>query len=112
MTWLGFFLYLTMLPIIVLTSRQNGTFLVGVIIAFVYGFIGMFTNGSSIYPVSATLGLINYRSGAEGVMWHKGLCFMSVLVTCAIGIAFMFIKPNLAKRKITKNNRSLHKRSW
>ena len=39
MALLGFFLYLTMLPIIVLTSRYKGSFLVGVIVAFVYGFI-------------------------------------------------------------------------
>ena len=41
MTLLGFFIYLTMLPIIVLSSRQRSSFLVGVIVAFVYGFIGM-----------------------------------------------------------------------
>jgi len=92
MALLGFFLYLTMLPIIVLTSRYKGSFLVGVIVAFVYGFIGMFANGTlqSIYPVSAALGLINYRAGAEGVMWNKGLCFISILIMCAIGIALMF----------------------
>ena len=44
MTLLGFFIYLTMLPIIVLSSRQRSSFLVGVIVAFVYGFIGMFAN--------------------------------------------------------------------
>ena len=99
MALLGFFLYLTMLPIIVLTSRHKGSFLVGVIVAFVYGFIGMFANGTlqSIYPVSAALGLINYRAGAEGVMWNKGLCFISILIMCAIGIALMFVKQKPEK---------------
>ena len=89
MALLGLFLYLTMLPIIVLTSRHKGSFLVGVIVAFVYGFIGMFANGTlqSIYPVSAALGLINYRAGAEGVMWNKGLCFISILIMCVTDIA-------------------------
>ena len=41
-TSLGLLLYLTMLPIIVLTSRKKSSFLAGVIIAFVYGFVGMF----------------------------------------------------------------------
>ena len=101
MALLGFFLYLTMLPIIVLTSRYKGSFLVGVIVAFVYGFIGMFANGTlqSIYPVSAALGLINYRAGAEGVMWNKGLCFISILIMCAIGIALMFVKQKPEKRE-------------
>ncbi len=102
MTLLGFFLYLTMLPIIVLTSRQKGGFLVGVIVAFVYGFIGMFANGAlqSIYPVTAALGIINYRAGAEGIAWNIGLCFISVLTMCAVGIALMFIKSKPQKKEI------------
>ena len=60
----------------------------------------MFANGAleSIYPVTAALGLINYRSGTEGVMWNKGLCLISVLAMCAIGIAFMFINQSLKER--------------
>ena len=114
MTLLGFFIYLTMLPIIVLSSRQRSSFLVGVIVAFVYGFIGMFANGAleSIYPVTAALGLINYRSGTEGVMWNKGLCLISVLAMCAIGIAFMFIKPKPEKKEVKKTNRPAHKKGW
>ena len=114
MTLLGFFIYLTMLPLIVLSSRQRSSFLVGVIVAFVYGFIGMFANGAleSIYPVTAALGLINYRSGTEGVMWNKGLCLISVLAMCAIGIAFMFIKPKPEKKEVTKTNRPAHKKGW
>lgn len=102
MTLLGFFLYLTMLPIIVLTSRQKGCFLVGVIVAFVYGFIGMFANGAlqSIYPVTAALGIINYRAGAEGIAWNLGLCFISVLTMCAVGIALMFIKSKPQEKEI------------
>lgn len=102
MTLLGFFLYLTMLPIIVLTSRQKGSFLVGVIVAFVYGFIGMFANGAlqSIYPVTAALGIINYRAGAEGIAWNIGLCFISVLTMCAVGIALMFIKSKPQEKEI------------
>ena len=102
MTLLGFFLYLTMLPIIVLTSRQKGSFLVGVIVAIVYGFIGMFANGAlqSIYPVTAALGIINYRAGAEGIAWNIGLCFISVLTMCAVGIALMFIKSKPQEKEI------------
>lgn len=114
MALLGFFLYLTMLPIIVLTSRYKGSFLVGVIVAFVYGFIGMFANGTlqSIYPVSAALGLINYRAGAEGVMWNKGLCFISILIMCAIGIALMFVKQKPEKREAKKTQHTAPKKGW
>ena len=41
-TAVNFFLYLAVLPIIALTCRRAGSFLVGVIIAFVYGYGGMF----------------------------------------------------------------------
>ena len=114
MALFGFFLYLTMLPIIVLTSRYKGSFLVGVIVAFVYGFIGMFANGTlqSIYPVSAALGLINYRAGAEGVMWNKGLCFISILIMCAIGIALMFVKQKPEKREAKKTQHTAPKKGW
>ena len=114
MTLLGFFLYLTMLPIIVLTSRKKESFLVGVIVAFVYGFVGMFVNETlqSIYPVSAALGLVNYRAGAEGVLWNKGMCLISVLTMCAVGIAFMFIKPKPERKEIKKATRPAHKKGW
>ena len=70
--------------------------------AFVYGFIGMFANGAlqSIYPVTAALGIINYRAGAEGIAWNLGLCFISVLTMCAVGIALMFIKPKPQEKEI------------
>ena len=89
-------------------------FLVGVIVAFVYGFIGMFANGTlqSIYPVSAALGLINYRAGAEGVMWNKGLCFISILIMCAIGIALMFVKQEPEKREAKKTQHTAPKKGW
>ena len=95
-------------------SRYKGSFLVGVIVAFVYGFIGMFANGTlqSIYPVSAALGLINYRAGAEGVMWNKGLRFISILIMCAIGIALMFVKQKPEKREAKKTQHTAPKKGW
>ena len=53
-TAVNFFLYLAVLPIIALTCRRAGSFLVGVIIAFVYGYGGMFAAGNmtlaNLYP--------------------------------------------------------------
>ncbi|MDO4344985.1 MAG: ABC transporter permease [Eubacteriales bacterium] len=114
MTLLGFFLYLTMLPIIVLTSRKKEGFLGGVIVAFVYGFIGMFVNETlqSVYPVSAALGMVNYRAGAEGVVWNRGMCLISVLTMCAVGITLMFIKPKPEKKETKKTIRPAYKKGW
>lgn len=54
-TAVNFFLYLAVLPIIALTCRRAGSFLVGVIIAFVYGYGGMFAAGNmtlaNLYPI-------------------------------------------------------------
>ena len=66
----------------------------------------------SIYPVSAALGLINYRAGAEGVMWNKGLCFISILIMCAIGIALMFVKQKPEKREAKKTQHTAPKKGW
>lgn len=114
MAFLGFFLYLTMLPIIVLTSRQKGSFLAGVIVAFVYGLIGMFADGilQSVYPVSAALGLINYRAGAECVRWNRGLCFISVLAMCVTGVALMFVNQKQEKKDSPKAQRPAPKKGW
>ena len=65
-TAVNFFLYLAVLPIIALTCRRAGGFLVGVIIAFVYGYGGMFAAGNmtlaNLYPITASLGMVGYRS--------------------------------------------------
>ena len=65
-TAVNFFLYLAVLPIIALTCRRAGSILVGVIIAFVYGYGGMFASGNmtlaSLYPITASLGMVGYRS--------------------------------------------------
>ena len=63
-TAVNFFLYLAVLPIIALTCRRAGSFLVGVIIAFVYGYGGMFAAGNmtlaNLYPITASLGMVGY----------------------------------------------------
>ena len=66
----------------------------------------------NLYPVSAALGLINYRAGAEGVMWNKGLCFISILIMCAIGIALMFVKQKPEKREAKKTQHTAPKKGW
>ena len=83
-TAVNFFLYLAVLPIIALTCRRAGSFLVGVIIAFVYGYGGMFAAGNmtlaNLYPITASLGMVGYRSyditftgafGREALLLYK-----------------------------------------
>lgn len=53
------FLYLAVMPIIAITARIPNGHMTGAVIAFVYGYGGMFTNGNillgNIYPVTASL---------------------------------------------------------
>ncbi len=87
--FLALFLYISVLPVIVLTSRVQNAFLAGVILSLVYGFLSMFTGSGvigSLYPVSAALGLIRYRSYDPGVSWNTALCALSISMMLAFGI--------------------------
>ncbi len=60
------FLYIGVMPVIAFAARIPNGHMIGTIIAFVYGYGGMFASGNAalanIYPVTASLGLISYRS--------------------------------------------------
>ena len=44
-------------------------------------------------------------------MWNKGLCFISILIMCAIGIALMFVKQKPEKRELKKHSTQHLKRA-
>lgn len=89
----NFFLYLAVLPIIVLSSRANP--LVGVIVSFAYGYGGMFAVGdmtlACLYPITASLGLIHYRSYDPAVHWNSPLCLGSLLAAVLLSALFLFL---------------------
>ena len=110
-------LYLAVLPIIVVTSRLSGGFMIGVIVAFVYGYGGMFAAGNmtlaNIYPITASLGLIGYRSYDTSVQWSFPLCLCSLIIIVAISailIATMKEKENKKTRAKTKKVKP--KKGW
>ena len=103
-TAVNFFLYLAVLPIIIITSRKSGSFLIGVIVAFVYGYGGMFAAGNmtlaNIYPITASLGMIHYRSYDAAVLslihiWRSSVC--SVILFLLICVF-----PEMIKKKWRK----------
>lgn len=66
--------YLAVLPIILFTGQRQGTYMFGVAFTFFYGFAGAFASGhglSSLYPISAGLGLIGYQG--DGVTGSASL---------------------------------------
>lgn len=116
-TAVNFFLYLAVLPIIVITCRTAGSFLIGVIVAFVYGYGGMFAAGNmtlaNLYPITASLGMVGYRSYDEAVHWNIVICFCSLALV--VGISAILIlcmkknEPKQAKKKVKKAN---PKKGW
>lgn len=110
-------LYLSVLPIIVLTGRKSGSFLVGVIVAFVYGYGGMFAAGNmtlaNLYPVTATLGLTGYRSYDSAVEWNKVLCVGSLVLMVIISVVLtVTIKDKEPKQVKKKTQKMAVRKGW
>ena len=109
-TAVNFFLYLAVLPIIIITCRKAGSFLIGVIIAFVYGYGGMFAAGNmtlaNIYPITASLGMVGYRNYDTAVHWNIVACMCSLVFVVIISAVFILCmketEPQKAKKKAKK----------
>ena len=110
-TFLNLFLYLSVLPIIILSSRSANGFLAGVVLAFAYGYGGMFAAGNmklaNIYPITASLGMINYRS--YEVHWNIPLCCLSMAVMLAVSIVMILSMGNNFELKKPAKSKSKQK---
>lgn len=116
-TAVNFFLYLAVLPIIALTSRAGSGFLVGVIVAFVYGYGGMFAAGNmtlaNLYPVTASLGIIDYRSYDETVHWNSFLCIGSLILVVGITIVIILLMKEQELIQVRKKaKKAAPKKGW
>ena len=86
------FLYIAVLPVIAVSGQFSGGHLFGAVAAFAYGYGGMFAAGSNvwnqilsdIYPITASLGLINYRSYDSAVNWNRPLCAVSLCAMAGV----------------------------
>lgn len=113
-TAVNFFLYLAVLPIIVLNSRSNP--LIGVIVAFVYGYGGMFAAGENmilacLYPITASLGLIRYRDYDPAVCWDIPLCLCSLIAMVVLSALFLLLmREKEGDRKMMK--KTAPKKGW
>ncbi|MBO1305570.1 ABC transporter permease [Enterococcus sp. 669A] len=118
MTLSNFLLYLAVLPIIVLTSRRSGSMLIGVIVAFVYGYGGMFAAGNmtiaNLYPITASLGLIGYRSYDPTVHWNSGLCALSLLLVVGVAALMIAVGKNKEPKATAKKRvkQAAPKKGW
>lgn len=111
------FLYIAVTPIIAITARISEGHMIGVILAFVYGYGGMFAAGNmtlaNIYPITASMGLIQYRSYDTAVHWNTGLCSLSMVVVLLVSMAIVATTKNVSSMKITKKaKKTTPKKGW
>lgn len=111
------FLYIAVMPVIAFAARIPNGQMIGTIIAFVYGYGGMFASGNTtfanIYPVTASLGFISYRSYDPAVHWNVCICLLSMIAALAVSAVFIFTaKGNVPVNKVKKHKRAAAKKGW
>lgn len=111
------FLYIAVMPIIAIAARIPNGHMIGTIVAFVYGYVGMFAAGdetlAAIYPVTASLGLIGYRSYDPAVHWNLFLCLSSMLIALFVSAVFVFTaKQSVWVKAAKKQKKAIAKKGW
>lgn len=103
------------MPVIAFAVRIPNGHMIGTIIAFVYGYGGMFASGdaalANIYPVTASLGLISYRSYDPAVNWNILICLLSMIAALSISAVFIATaKGNVPVKRVKKHKRTIAKK--
>lgn len=89
----------------------------GTILAFAYGYGGMFAAGNmtlaGIYPITASLGLIHYRSYDEAVNWNVPLCGLSMMEAFIVTVVFVMTTKTASFAKTgKKQKKAVTKKGW
>ena len=111
------FLYLAVLPIIAIAARIPNGHLIGAVVAFVYGYGGMFAAGkmtlANLYPVTASMGLVGYRSYDPAVHWNPLLCVFSLLVALLVcAVLVVTAQKGEAAKAVKKPKQVITKKGW
>ncbi len=111
------FLYITVLPVIAIAARIPNGHLIGAVVAFVYGYGGMFAAGNmtlaNLYPVTASMGLVGYRSYDAAVHWNPPVCMFSLLAALLVAAVLVVTTKNSATAKrLKKTKQVITKKGW
>lgn len=111
------FLYIAVLPVIAIAARIPNGHLIGAVVAFVYGYGGMFASGNmtlaNLYPVTASMGLVGYRSYDEAVHWNPLLCTLGLLAALLVSAIFVrTTKKSAAAKRLKKPKQVITKKGW
>lgn len=112
----NFAVTLTIEPVFMRVTRE-GVKIIGVIIAFVYGYGGMFAAGNmtlaNLYPITASLGMVGYRSYDTAVNWNIGTCSCSLALAVVISaILILCMKEREATQTKKKAKKVAPKKGW
>ena len=85
--------------------------------AFVYGYGGMFAAGNmtlaNLYPITASLGMVGYRSYDTVVNWNIGTCSCSLVLAVVISaILILCMKEREATQTKKKAKKVAPKKGW
>ena len=111
------FLYLAVLPIIAIAARIPNGHLIGAVVAFVYGYGGMFAAGNmtlaNLYPVTASMGLVGYRNYDPAVHWNPLLCVFSLLAALLVcAVLVLTAQKGEAAKAVKKPKQVITKKGW
>ena len=111
------FLYIAVLPVIAIAARIPNGHLIGAVVAFVYGYGGMFAAGNmtlaNLYPVTASMGLVGYRSYDEAVHWDPLLCTLSLLAALLVSAVLVATTKRSASKKTNRKPKQvITKKGW
>ena len=111
------FLYIAVMPVIAVTTRISNGHMIGTILAFAYGYGGMFAAGNmtlaNIYPITASMGLIQYRSYDEGVHWNVLLCGLSMIAVLLVSAVIVVTAKNVSHvKRVRKQKKIITKKGW
>lgn len=111
------FLYIAVMPVIAIAARIPNGHMIGTIIAFVYGYGGMFASGdmtlANLYPITASMGLVGYRSYDAAVDWNTLVCLCSLfLCVCITGIFTLGVKISEPEKMKEKAGKAVPKKGW
>ncbi len=111
------FLYIAVLPVIAIAARIPNGHLIGAVVAFVYGYGGMFAAGNvtlaNFYPVTASMGLVGYRSYDEAVHWDPLICASSLSAALLVSVVFVVTTKKSASTKTNKKPKKvITKKGW
>ena len=68
---------------------------------------------ANLYPITASMGLIQYRSHDAAVHWNIGLCSLSMIVVLLISVAIVVTTKNVSSAKVVKKpKKTVLKKGW